>query len=113
MTDPHYTPSPAPEAGTDEAMYLQAAANTVARLAPDPGDLDTDEQADYDSRAEVAEFIVYKWYLRTQGGAISSQGRSGLSASYVSWASVKDAIRGAMGPYFSKGRFRTVEIERA
>jgi hypothetical protein len=99
MAEPRY--SPAGTLTTEDALYLQIAADTVARLAPLPDDLTSLELEDYELRALGAEFLVYTWLSNTTGGSVTSESVSGLSASYAQFGVVQGLVSSAMGDYYT------------
>jgi hypothetical protein len=101
MAEPRY--SPAGTLTTEDALYLQIAADTVERLAPLPDDLTSAEEEDYEIRATGAEFLVYTWLSNTTGGSVTSESVSGLSASYAQFTAVQSLVLGAMGDYYTGG----------
>lgn len=108
MPDPYYEP-PSPTA--EDTLLSRLAAGWVQKLAPVP----SPEPADYADLAEAAEYAVFNWLKRTQGGTLTAQGARGLSATYASHKEAVGLVAPVMGPYYTgptRG-LRIVDIERA
>jgi len=103
---PYYTP---PDATDEDTLLSRVAAGYVQRYAPVPDP----EPDDYADMAEAAEYLVYSYLQSSQGGAVVSQSRSGLSVTYATGnlSHIRELIAGAMGTYYTSGTSLSIAVD--
>ena len=97
MPGPYFDAAFAGTEAEDNATYFgTVAAAYVQNVAPVPDP----EPDDYADLAAAAEYMIYKYLVRTSGGSLKSQSARGLSASYGDIGAVEALIPSVMGEYY-------------